>query len=501
MKPTDITENQQASNENKTEETIRLEKLTKLKSQTKHPFKYTFSKTHKTTEIHENFNTLETGESDETTVTLAGRLMAKRDHGKAFFGNLQDEFGIIQLYANANKLGEETFNDILSYDVGDIIGIVGNPFKTKRGELTIKVTKIELLTKSLLPLPEKYHGLQNIELRYRHRYIDLISNPHIKETFKIRSKSISFIRNYLEKKEFMEVETPVLHNIYGGANAKPFNTFHNELEQNLYLRIALELHLKRLIVGGFEKVFEIGRVFRNEGISYKHNPEYTLLELYEAYTDYHDMMNLTEELLSALVFNIHNSYKIVYKDTEIDFTPPFKRIKLVEEIQNKCNIDCNNINELRNKAKELNLNVSNEATKGHLIMELYDSLIEPTLIQPTFIIDHPWETSPLAKKHRENDNLVERFELIINGMEIANAFSELNDPEDQFDRFQDQLKAKEKGMEDSQVMDLDYIQALKQGLPPTGGLGIGIDRIVMLLTNSHSIRDVLLFPHMRDKNE
>ena len=501
MKPTDITENQQSSNENKTEETIRLEKLTKLKNQTKHPFKYTFSKTHKTTDIHENFNTLETGESNETTVTLAGRLMAKRNHGKAFFGNLQDEFGIIQLYANSNKLGEETFNDILSYDVGDIIGIVGNPFKTKRGELTIKVTNIELLTKSLLPLPEKYHGLQNIELRYRHRYIDLISNPHIKETFKIRSKSISFIRNYLEKKEFMEVETPVLHNIYGGANAKPFNTLHNELEQNLYLRIALELHLKRLIVGGFEKVFEIGRVFRNEGISYKHNPEYTLLELYEAYTDYHDMMNLTEELLSALVFNIHNSYKIVYKDTEIDFTPPFKRIKLVEEIQNKCNIDCNNINELRNKAKELNLNVSNEATKGHLIMELYDSLIEPTLIQPTFIIDHPWETSPLAKKHRENDNLVERFELIINGMEIANAFSELNDPEDQFDRFQDQLKAKEKGMEDSQVMDLDYIQALKQGLPPTGGLGIGIDRIVMLLTNSHSIRDVLLFPHMRDKNE
>ena len=266
MKPTDITENQQSSNENKTEETIRLEKLTKLKNQTKHPFKYTFSKTHKTTDIHENFNTLETGESNETTVTLAGRLMAKRNHGKAFFGNLQDEFGIIQLYANSNKLGEETFNDILSYDVGDIIGIVGNPFKTKRGELTIKVTNIELLTKSLLPLPEKYHGLQNIELRYRHRYIDLISNPHIKETFKIRSKSISFIRNYLEKKEFMEVETPVLHNIYGGANAKPFNTFHNELEQNLYLRIALELHLKRLIVGGFEKVFEIGRVFRNEGI-------------------------------------------------------------------------------------------------------------------------------------------------------------------------------------------------------------------------------------------
>jgi len=501
MKPTDITENQETANDSTTEEAIRLEKLTKLKNETKHPFKYNFKKTHQTTDIHNQYNMLETGESNETVVILAGRLMAKRNHGKAFFGNLQDEFGIIQLYANANKLGEDIFNNVLNYDVGDIIGIEGNPFKTKRGELTIKVTKIELLTKSLLPLPEKYHGLQNIERRYRHRYIDLISNPHIKESFKIRSKSISFIRNYLEKQNFMEVETPVLHNIYGGANAKPFNTFHNELEQNLYLRIALELHLKRLIVGGFEKVFEIGRVFRNEGISYKHNPEYTLLELYEAYTDYHDMMNLTETLLSKLVFYIHQTHKITYKETEIDFTPPFKRIKLVDEIQKQCKIDCNNIDELRQKAKELKLNVTDNATKGHLIMELYDSIIEPTLIQPTFIIDHPWETSPLAKKHRDNDNLVERFELIINGMEIANAFSELNDPEDQFNRFEDQLKAKEKGMEDSQVMDLDYIKALKQGMPPTGGLGIGIDRIIMLLTNSHSIRDVLLFPHMRDKNE
>ena len=499
MKPSNITDNQTDSQENKSEEAIRLEKLNHLRDLTPHPFKYKFIKKHKTSDIIKQFNTIETGESNDSILTLAGRLMAKRNHGKAFFGNLQDEFGIIQFYANSKQIGNEVFNQLLSYDVGDIIGIEGTPFKTKRGELTVKVSKIDLLTKSLLPLPEKYHGLQNIERRYRHRYIDLISNPEIKEIFKIRSKAISLIRNHLEKKEFMEVETPVLHNIYGGANAKPFNTYHNELEQNLYLRIALELHLKRLIVGGFEKVFEIGRVFRNEGISYKHNPEYTLLELYEAYTDYNDMMNLTEDLLSTLVYTIHKTYKITYKETEIDFTPPFKRIKLVDEIQKQCHIDCNNIDELRKKAKELHLKIPNEATKGHLIMELYDSVIEPTLIQPTFIMDHPWETSPLAKKHRDNDSLVERFELIIHGMEIANAFSELNDPEDQYKRFQDQLNAKEKGMEDSQIMDLDYIQALKQGMPPTGGLGLGIDRIIMLLTNAHSIRDILLFPHMRDK--
>tara|TARA_B100000427_G_scaffold59176_1_gene46544 strand:- start:205 stop:1707 length:1503 start_codon:yes stop_codon:yes gene_type:complete len=500
MTTSNVTNNNETPIEKTTsEEDIRLEKLTKLRKKTPHAFKYNFSKSYKTTDIIEKFNSLETGESKEQVLSLAGRIMAKRNHGKAFFGNIQDEFGILQFYANSKKLGDDIFNEILNYDVGDIIGIVGTPFKTKRGELTVNITSIELLTKSLLPLPEKYHGLQNIELRYRHRYIDLISNPSIKNLFKIRSQAISFIRSYLEKKEFMEVETPVLHNIYGGANAKPFNTYHNELEQHLYLRIALELHLKRLIVGGFEKVFEIGRVFRNEGISYKHNPEYTLLELYEAYTDYQDMMTLTEELLSSLVFKIHNSYKLTYKETEIDFSPPFRRLKLVDEIQKQCKVDCNDINALRQKAKDLNLKLPDEATKGHIIMELYDSVIEPTLIQPTFIIDHPWETSPLAKKHRDNENLVERFELIIHGMEIANAFSELNDPEDQFQRFQDQINAKEKGMEDSQVMDLDYIQALKQGMPPTGGLGIGIDRIIMLLTNSNSIRDILLFPHMRDK--
>ena len=295
----------------------------------------------------------------------------------------------------------------------------------------------------------------------------------------------------------MEVETPVLHNIYGGASAKPFKTFHNDLQQDLYLRIALELHLKRLIVGGFDKVFEIGRVFRNEGISYKHNPEYTLLELYQAYSDYNDMMSLTENLLKYLIKDICKTSIIKYKGNEIDFSKPFKRIKLTEAIEKTLNVNCNNVDSLKEKAKELKLDVPKNASKGHLIMELYDEAIEPTLIQPTFIIDHPWETSPLAKKHRENKQLVERFELIINGMEIANAFSELNDPIDQHERFMDQLKAKEQGMEEAQLMDEDFIKALKHGMPPTGGLGIGIDRVVMLLTGCQSIRDVLFFPHMR----
>ena len=484
------------------EEEVRLAKLKKLYQSEDIPFKYSFNKTHNTDWVIKNYNHLENGQSiDDKIFSCAGRIISKRNHGKAFFANIQDESGTLQFYTNLNIIGEDNFNKLLQLDTGDIIGISGFPFKTRRGELSLNTNSITLLTKALLPLPEKYHGLQNKELRYRHRYIDLISNPETKLTFKTRSKIISLIRNYLETDDFMEVETPVLHNIYGGAAAKPFETFHNELEQNLYLRIALELHLKRIIVGGFEKIYEIGRVFRNEGVSYKHNPEYTLLELYQAYTDYNDMMNLTENLLSYLVEKTFNSKQISYKDKTIDFSTPFKRIKLTEILKEKLDVDCFNIESLRSKAKELKLDIEDDATKGHIIMKLYDECIEHTLIQPTFIIDHPWETSPLAKKHRENSNLVERFELIINGMEIANAFSELNDPIDQLERFKDQLKAKEKGDEEAHVMDEDFIKALKHGMPPTGGLGIGIDRVVMLLTNSHSIRDVLFFPHMREKNK
>tara|TARA_B100001989_G_C24540139_1_gene467081 strand:- start:821 stop:2302 length:1482 start_codon:yes stop_codon:yes gene_type:complete len=492
-------ENQNEEATHLSEEDIRLEKLADLRKNNINPFEYSYKKTHQSTYVLENFDHLEPGEHHEETLTLAGRITAKRNHGKAYFGNLQDEEGTVQFYSNKSIIGEELFDLLLSLDTGDIIGIEGTPFKTRRGELTVQVSKFILLTKSLLPLPEKYHGLQNIELRYRHRYIDLIANADIKPTFKTRSTIIHLIRSYLHNQAFMEVETPVLHNIYGGASAKPFSTFHNELNQDLYLRIALELHLKRLIVGGFEKVFEIGRVFRNEGLSYKHNPEYTLLELYEAYSDYNDMMSLTEQLLGYIVEKINGSTKITYKDQVIDFKPPFKRLKLTDAIQDACNIDPFDEDQLRSKATELKLDIPKNASKGHLIMELYDKVIEPTLIQPTFIIDHPWETSPLAKKHRDNDQLVERFELIINGMEIANSFTELNDPIDQHERFKDQLKAKELGQEDAQEMDEDFIKALKHGMPPTGGLGIGIDRVVMLLTNSVSIRDVIFFPHMKDK--
>ena len=481
------------------EEDVRQVKLNKLKSSNITPYAYTFNKTHSNDTIIDKFNHLEAGESNSYEVQLAGRITAKRTHGKAFFGNLLDQSNTIQFYTNLNTIGQENFDFMLSLDTGDFIGIVGTPFKTRRGELTINVSSFELLSKSLLPLPEKYHGLQDKELRYRHRYLDLIANSESKKVFETRSKTISKIRTYLENQNFMEVETPVLHNIYGGAAAKPFSTHHNTLDQSLYLRIALELHLKRLIVGGFEKVFEIGRVFRNEGISYKHNPEYTLLELYQAYADYNDMMTLTENLVSTLVKEQFGSYKITYQNTEINFEPPFKRISMVDILEKNHNINTGDIDQLRKKALELQLQIPKEASKGHLILELYDKLIEPTLIQPTFIMDHPWETSPLAKKHRDNPNLVERFELIVNGMELANAFTELNDPIDQYDRFLDQVKAKEKGYDEAQEMDEDFVKALKHGMPPTGGLGIGIDRIIMILTNSNSIRDVLLFPHMKNK--
>ena len=485
--------------DNLTEEEVRLIKLKKLKASSITPYAYHFKPSISAQETINQYESLETGESSETKLTIAGRIMAKRLHGKAYFGNIMDQSNSIQFYANLNTLGQENFDLLLSLDTGDFIGLTGTPFKTRRGELTINISTFTLLSKSLLPLPEKYHGLQDKELRYRHRYLDLIVNPDTKKFLKQDLKLLAVLEKFLEEKNFMEVETPVLHNIYGGAAAKPFTTHHNTLDQNLYLRIALELHLKRLIVGGFEKVFEIGRVFRNEGISYKHNPEYTLLELYQAYSDYNDIMTLTEDLISTLIKQQYGTYKITYQETEIDFTPPFKRISMTEELATKYKIDTNNIDQLKNKATELKLDVPKTAGKGHIILELYDKLIEPTLIQPTFIMDHPWETSPLAKKHRDNPDLVERFELIVNGMELANAFTELNDPEDQYERFMDQIKAKEEGYEEAQEMDEDFVKALKHGMPPTGGLGIGIDRIIMLLTNSNSIRDVLLFPHMKDK--
>ena len=492
-----MTDSKLASSETRSHEEVRLEKIHALKEKNISPYAQNFNKKDAINDIVNKYKTLTPEDTCQDTVQTAGRLLAKRGHGKACFANISDEKGSIQLYANVSVLGKGLFEQLVSYDIGDIIGIIGTPFITKRGELSIKLSSVKLLTKSLLPLPEKYHGLQDKELRYRKRYLDLIANPDIKKVFQMRSETISYIRNFLTSQSFIEVETPVLHNIYGGAAAKPFETHHNVLDQRLYLRIALELHLKRLIVGGFERIFEIGRVFRNEGVSYKHNPEYTLLELYQAYADYKDVMALTEALLSSLVHSKNQSYDLPYQGKIINFAPPFQVLSLEEAIKKYADVDINNLDALRQKAKENGLELGHNASKGELINTIYDKYVESHLIQPTFIIDYPWETSPLAKRKANNPDFVERFELIINGMEIANAFSELNDPIDQKLRFEEQLKAKEAGYEEAHEMDDDFIESLKYGMPPTGGLGIGIDRVVMLLTDSHSIRDVLFFPHMK----
>lgn len=497
MKNISKTLNEQQEEKKQSEQQLREAQRQKLINNNEIPYQHHYNQTDTIDTIIQQFSNLSPGEKDNTTFKIAGRLTAKRGHGKALFGNIQDLSGTLQFYANISDLKDLIFNKIESLNIGDIIGIEGTPFCTKRGELSLRLSHVELLTKSLHPLPEKFHGLQDKEKRYRQRYIDLIVNPEVKHTFKTRSKIITFIRQWLNNDAFMEVETPVLQSIYGGAEAQPFITHHNELKQDLFLRISLELPLKRLIVGGFEKIFEIGRVFRNEGVSYKHNPEYTLLELYQAYADYNDMMTLTETLLCNLVKKIHGSDSITYQNKTISFKTPFKRITLKNAFMQYVNVNINNIEEMAQKATSTSLETPKNPSKIQLITLLYDHFIEPQLINPTFITDHPWETSPLAKKHRNDPSLVERFELIINGMEIANAYSELNDPIDQHNRFKDQQEARQKGAENTHQMDADFITALKYGMPPTGGLGIGIDRIVMLLADEPSIRDVLFFPHMK----
>jgi lysyl-tRNA synthetase, class II len=442
------------------EQEVRLEKLKELTNSGETPFKYSYEKTHNIADILAKYESLKDEEEAAEEVAIAGRIIAKRGHGKASFGNVLDNSGSIQFYCKQDNLGEEKYANYLKLDTGDIIGIKGVPFRTRRGELSLKVAELTLLTKSLHPLPEKWHGLKDKEMRYRQRYVDLIANPDIKTVFKTRSKIIHLIRQFLDSEEFMEVETPVLHAVTGGAAARPFVTHHNTLDMKLYLRIALELHLKRLIVGGFEKVYEIGRVFRNEGISFKHNPEYTLLELYQAYTDYNGMMDLMEKLVADIVQKIHGKLKIEYQDEEIDFTPPWKRVKATE-------ID--------------------------------PDAFEKVTMQPTFIIDYPLESSPLCKPHRDDPKLIERFEVICGKMELANAYSELTDPIDQKQRLEKQAEARDTGDEEANMMDQDFVDSLEYGMPPTGGLGIGIDRLVMILTDQDSIRDVILFPHMREK--
>ncbi len=483
---------------------VRREKLHKLREKGIDPFGKRFERTHKAEELFALYSHLSKEELEEKQVhvSIAGRIMTKRGKGKAGFAHIQDLTGQIQIYVRKDDVGEEQYEIFDTSDLGDIVGVRGVVFKTKVGELSIKVHSYEMLTKSLRPLPEKYHGLKDIEQRYRQRYLDLIMNPESKKTFITRSLIIQSMRRYLDQKGYLEVETPMMHSIAGGAAARPFITHHNALDMTLYMRIAIELHLKRLIVGGLEKVYEIGRVFRNEGISTRHNPEFTMLELYEAYADYTDIMKLTEDMIAHIAQEVLGTTKVQYGEYEVDLTPSWKRLHMVDAIKEYVGVDFwkhMSDEEARQLAKEHGVEVAPHMTFGHIVNEFFEQKVEQHLIQPTFIYGHPVEISPLAKKNPEDPRFTDRFELFIVAREHANAFTELNDPIDQRERFEAQLKEKEQGNDEAHEMDEDFIEALEYGMPPTGGLGIGIDRLVMLLTNSPSIRDVLLFPQMRHK--
>ncbi|NEZ48007.1 lysine--tRNA ligase [Clostridium niameyense] len=477
----------------------RFQKLKDLQSNGKDPFDvYTVERTHTSEEVKANFEELE-GKS----VTVAGRLMSKRVHGKAGFSDVFDRYGKIQLYIKINDVGEEKLKEFKSFDIGDVISVTGTPFKTRTGEITLHITDFELTCKSLRPLPEKWHGLKDPDLRYRQRYVDLIINQDVRDTFMKRTAIIKAMREYLDNRGFLEVETPVLSPIAGGAAARPFITHHNALNIDMYLRIATELYLKRLIVGGFEKVYEIGKNFRNEGIDIRHNPEFTMIELYEAYADYNDMMSITENMVAYICEKVLGTTKVVYQGTEIDFTPPWNRITMVDAVKQYANVDFNEIKtdeEAREIAKEKNLELKKElkdCTKGDILNQLFEDFCEEKMIQPTFIYDYPVEISPLTKKKRGNEEFTERFEGFIYGREICNAYSELNDPIVQKERFVQQLRERELGDDEAYMMDDDFINSLEIGMPPTGGLGIGIDRLVMFLTDAYSIRDVILFPTMK----
>mgnify|MGYP000881581462 CR=1 FL=1 len=479
---------------------MRREKLKELKNKGKDPFLVEkFEYTHHSVDIKENFEELE-----EKEVAVAGRIMSRRGHGKVSFLDLQDSKGKIQLFVRYNTVGEEAYKELSLYDIGDIIGVIGEVFKTKAGEISIRAKEIILMSKSLQVLPEKFHGLKDQDLRYRQRYVDLIVNPEVKETFILRTKMIKAIREYLDARDFLEVETPILSTIAGGANARPFVTHHNTLDIDMYLRIANELYLKRLIVGGFEKVYEMGRMFRNEGMSPKHNPEFTSIELYQAYADYEDMMELTENLVSYVAEKTLGTLKINYQGQEIDLTPPWKRIDMAEAVKEYTGVDFSTIDtdeEAIAVAKGKGIEIKEGMTRGHIINEFFEEFCEQHLVQPTFITGHPVEVSPLAKRNPEDPRKTNRFEAFINTWEIANAFSELNDPIDQRQRFEEQVRQKSLGDDEAHPMDEDFINAIEVGLPPTGGLGIGIDRLVILLTNQASIRDVLLFPTMKPLND
>ncbi|MCM1544849.1 MAG: lysine--tRNA ligase [Ruminococcus sp.] len=475
---------------------IRRDKLADLQANGKDPFQITkYDVTHHSTDIKDNFD-----EMEGKTVSVAGRMMLKRVMGKASFCNVQDLKGNIQAYVARDNIGTDSYADFKKFDIGDIIGIKGEVFKTKTGEISIHATEVTLLSKSLQILPEKHHGLTNTDTRYRQRYTDLIMNEDVKETFIKRSKILSTIRSYLDSQGFMEVETPMLVHNAGGAAARPFITHYNSLDEDVKLRISLELYLKRLIVGGLERVYEIGRVFRNEGVDTRHNPEFTLMELYQAYTDYHGMMDLTENLYRHLAKTVCGSEKIMYNGIEIDLEKPFERITMVDAVKKYTGIDWNEVKDLeqaRALAKEHHVEFEQRHKKGEILSLFFEEFVEEHLIQPTFVMDHPIEISPLTKKKPEDPNYVERFEFFINGWEMANAYSELNDPIDQRERFAAQEEAFSAGDDEAEHTDEDFLNALEIGMPPTGGIGFGIDRMVMLLTDSAAIRDVLLFPTMK----
>ncbi len=477
---------------------VRIGKMNKLIEAGVDPFGAPFKRTHTAKEVKAGF-----GELEGKEVTVCGRLLAIRRQGKTCFATINDVSGTIQLYIRKDLLGEENYELIKLWDVGDIIGATGEVFKTHTEEISIKAAQITYLTKALRPLPEKWHGLKDVDLRYRQRQLDLIVNPEVRETFVTRSRIVSAIRRYLDGLGFLEVETPVLHNIAGGAAARPFITHHNALDIDLYLRIALELHLKRLIVGGLEKVYEIGRVFRNEGISIRHNPEFTLMELYEAYSDYNGMMEITENLVEAVCLEILGTAELTYEDTPISFATPWRRVTMFDAIREACGVDFSQITTdqaARAAAKENNIEIADDADRGHIINAFFEEKVEATLIQPTFVMDYPIEISPLTKRKHDDPKMTYRFEAFVYGRELANAYSELNDPLDQRQRFEAQMAERAKGNEEANETDEDFLRALEQGLPPCGGLGIGIDRLVMFLTNSSSIRDVILFPTLRPRD-
>ena len=479
---------------------VRKEKLKALIEAGKNPYEITeFNRSHVTTEIFDNYEELEGKE-----VAIAGRIMGKRIMGKASFAHVQDPYGKIQLYVSVNDLGEESYKAFKEDDIGDIVGVKGFVFKTKTGEISIHAKEVTLLSKSLRPLPEKFHGLKDTDLRYRQRYVDLIMNPEVKDTFIKRIQILKEIRSFLDNLGYLEVETPILNNISGGASARPFITHHNTLDIDMYLRIALELNLKRLIVGGFDRVYQMNRVFRNEGMDIKHNPEFTELELYAAYQNLDDMMNVTEKLITTVAQKVLGTLKVNFQGREIDLTPGWRKVTMTEIVKEVTGVDFNTIKtdeEAQEALKSLGIALDPiKQSRGDILAQIFDEKCEETIVNPTFVYEYPIENSPLAKKVKGSDTMVQRFELFIAGGEYANAFSELNDPIDQYERFLNEIRNRDKGDEEAGMMDEDYINALEIGLPPTGGMGMGIDRLVMLLTNSASIRDVLLFPTMKPLN-